>query len=137
MHVLTEQWMDTVTTTLAREADLPQPISDRTTVVDVTVTKDPELPITMRLRITPTEVVLEPDLADGGAAVGLSLSLETMARLCRDDIKPGDAFGAGLIEVAGDIGELVGLAEVFDEVVWVMSRVEGDGWRVGDGHETR
>lgn len=122
MEPLSEQWMDAVTTTIAAEADLPDPVTDRRTVVGLTVTREDGEPTAMHLDVEPGGVALRPGAAGSGAAV-LTCSAGTLARMYRGEVTSGDAFRGGLVALSGEIEALAGLEEVFDEVVFAMGAV--------------
>lgn len=127
MRPLSDRWTEEVTAAIAREADLPVPITDHETVLLMRVTHAGEQDILLHLRVTPEAVVLRTGAPERHDAE-LRCRFGTVARLCRRETTAGDAFRGGEIELVGDIAPLIGLDEVFDEVVWAMGTVEGTEW---------
>jgi hypothetical protein len=128
MRPLSDQWVNEVTATIARDSDLPEPITDHDTMVRLRIFETGGPDALMHLQITPNAVLLRSGVPEG-CAVELRCSFATLARLCRREITAGDAFRGGDVALIGDIEALIGLDEVFDELVWAMGEVSPTAWQ--------
>lgn len=130
MRPLSDQWIDEVTAIIARDGDLPQPITDHDIIVRLCVTDTGGPDGVMHLQVTPDAVRLRT-AAPGSDVAELRCSFDTLAQLCRREITAGDAFRGGQVVLIGDIEALIGLDEVFDELVWAMGEVSDTVWQKG------
>ncbi|MET8760749.1 SCP2 sterol-binding domain-containing protein [Lentzea sp. NPDC004782] len=118
MRFLSPEWTQAVTSRIV-EDDLVDELPDRSCLLQLNITSAP--PLTLNVGVE--KVVLSPGEATSPDA-SLSYTYETAVRMAQRELMPGEAFRAGLITATGDVDVLMGLEEVFDDVVCAMNKVE-------------
>jgi putative sterol carrier protein len=118
MRFLSPEWIHEVNAEIAKDDALPADLPDRecTLVLEIAGGHD------LTLRIGPETVSLHPERGEAADAT-LTYSYETAERMTRGELMPGEGFRAGQIAVKGDLDLLMGMEELFDDIIYAMRRV--------------